>query len=40
MIQSYYRARVWDESGFIPEDKLRQLGVPLGALRQASAILP
>jgi len=40
MIQSYYRARVWDESGFIPEDKLRQLGVPIGALRHASAVFP
>jgi aldehyde:ferredoxin oxidoreductase len=40
MIQSYYRARVWDESGFISEDKLRQLGVPIGALRRASAGFP
>ena len=39
MIQSYYRARVWDESGFIPEDKLRQLGVPLGALGHVPASL-
>jgi aldehyde:ferredoxin oxidoreductase len=27
MIQSYYRARGWDKSGFIPEDKLRELGL-------------
>jgi aldehyde:ferredoxin oxidoreductase len=25
MIRGYYRARGWDESGFIPETKLREL---------------
>lgn len=28
MIQGYYRAREWDENGFIPEKKLRELGIP------------
>lgn len=27
MILGYYRARGWDDSGFIPESKLRQLGI-------------
>jgi aldehyde:ferredoxin oxidoreductase len=27
MIQSYYRARDWDENGFVPETKLRELGL-------------
>ena len=27
MIQSYYRAREWDETGFIPERKVRELGL-------------
>lgn len=27
MIQSYYRARDWDESGFVPETKLKELGL-------------
>ncbi|MGH7855636.1 MAG: aldehyde ferredoxin oxidoreductase family protein [Candidatus Binatia bacterium] len=40
MIQSYYQAREWDENGFVPEDKLRQLGVPIGARRYASVALP
>ena len=29
MIQGYYRARGWDENGFIPENKLRELGLPI-----------
>jgi hypothetical protein len=28
MIQGYYRAREWDEDGFIPEKKLTELGIP------------
>ena len=28
MIQGYYQARGWDKDGFIPEEKLRQLGMP------------
>ena len=28
MIESYYRAREWDERGFVPESKLRELGLP------------
>ena len=28
MIQSYYRAREWNEDGFIPEKKLNELGIP------------
>jgi aldehyde:ferredoxin oxidoreductase len=27
MIQSYYRAREWDDNGFVPERKLRELGI-------------
>jgi aldehyde:ferredoxin oxidoreductase len=27
MIQSYYRARGWDESGLIPDHKLKELGL-------------
>jgi aldehyde:ferredoxin oxidoreductase len=27
MIESYYRARDWNENGFIPESKLRDLGL-------------
>ena len=27
MIQGYYQAREWDENGFIPERKLRELGI-------------
>jgi len=27
MIQSYYRAREWDENGFVPEKKLKDLGL-------------
>lgn len=27
MIQGYYRAREWDENGFVPEKKLRELGI-------------
>jgi aldehyde:ferredoxin oxidoreductase len=29
MIQSYYRARGWDEQGFVPESKLTELGLPV-----------
>jgi aldehyde:ferredoxin oxidoreductase len=29
MIQSYYQARGWDENGYIPERKLRELGLPI-----------
>ena len=28
MIHGYYQAREWDENGFIPEKKLRELGIP------------
>jgi aldehyde:ferredoxin oxidoreductase len=27
-IHRYYRAREWDEDGFIPEKKLTELGIP------------
>jgi aldehyde:ferredoxin oxidoreductase len=27
MIQSYYHAREWDKNGFIPEEKLKELGI-------------
>ncbi|MFQ5858423.1 MAG: aldehyde ferredoxin oxidoreductase family protein [Anaerolineae bacterium] len=30
MIQGYYRARGWDESGSIPKEKLRELEIPAG----------
>ncbi len=29
MIQGYYRARGWDENGFVPERKLIELGLPV-----------
>jgi aldehyde:ferredoxin oxidoreductase len=29
MVQGYYRARGWDENGFIPQQKLVELGLPL-----------
>jgi aldehyde:ferredoxin oxidoreductase len=29
MIRGYYHAREWDEEGFIPEKKLRELGLPI-----------
>ena len=29
MIQGYYGARGWDENGFIPENKLRELGLSI-----------
>ena len=29
MIQGYYRARGWDDSGFVPAGKLASLGIPL-----------
>jgi aldehyde:ferredoxin oxidoreductase len=28
MIESYYRARGWDQNGFVPEQKLRELDLP------------
>ena len=37
MIQSYYRARGWDKSGFIPEDKLRELGFTEVSISQLKA---
>lgn len=40
MIQSYYRAREWDEYGFIPIDKLRELRVEVGAQQRTAAALP
>jgi hypothetical protein len=27
MIQGYYEARGWDDRGFVPEKKLRDLGI-------------
>jgi aldehyde:ferredoxin oxidoreductase len=29
MIRGYYHAREWDNDGFVPEGKLKQLGVPM-----------
>lgn len=31
MIRGYYRARQWDQNGFVPEWKLEQLGIPRAA---------
>ena len=42
MIQGYYRARQWDNNGYIPEEKLRELGLPtvlsLGSQVSASGL--
>jgi aldehyde:ferredoxin oxidoreductase len=27
MIREYYKAREWDENGFLPEHKLKELGI-------------
>ena len=29
MIQGYYRARGWDDTGFVPAGKMASLGIPL-----------
>ena len=29
MLQSYYQARGWDENGFVPQGKLRTLGISM-----------
>ncbi|MBI2539182.1 MAG: hypothetical protein HYW04_05220, partial [Deltaproteobacteria bacterium] len=29
MIGGYYQARGWDKNGFVPEKKLRDLGLPV-----------
>ena len=29
MVRGYYRARAWDDNGFVPEWKLDELGIPL-----------
>ena len=31
MVQGYYQSRGWDESGSIPEEKLRELEIPAGS---------
>jgi aldehyde:ferredoxin oxidoreductase len=28
MVRGYYQARQWDENGFVPEPKLKELGIP------------
>jgi aldehyde:ferredoxin oxidoreductase len=33
MVQSYYRARGWDEEGFVPKEKLTQLGLTRDGVR-------
>ena len=42
MIQGYYRARGWDENGFVSNEKLSELGVPdpdHGPLAQSTELL-
>ena len=36
MIQGYYKAREWDENGFVPEKKLRELGIKNSESRVSS----
>ena len=36
MIQGYYKARKWDENGFVPEKKLRELGIKNSESRVSS----
>jgi aldehyde:ferredoxin oxidoreductase len=31
MVRGYYQARQWDENGFVPEWKLKELGIPTAA---------
>ena len=38
MIQGYYRARQWDENGFIPEKKLRELGLPMEEVQKVQTV--
>jgi aldehyde:ferredoxin oxidoreductase len=33
MLRGYYQARQWDENGFIPEQKLEELGIAAHALQ-------
>jgi aldehyde:ferredoxin oxidoreductase len=33
MIQAYYRARGWDENGFVPAGKIKELGLPTNAVQ-------
>ncbi len=37
MIQGYYKARKWDENGFVPEKKLRELGIENSESRVSSS---
>ena len=42
MIQGYYQARGWDENGFVPNEKLNELGLPApdqGPLAQSTELL-
>ena len=42
MIQGYYQARGWDENGFVPNEKLNELGLPApdqGPLAQTTKLL-
>ena len=34
MLGGYYRARQWDENGFVPESRLRELEIPVGDLME------
>jgi aldehyde:ferredoxin oxidoreductase len=37
MVRGYYKAREWDENGFVPERKLEQLGIACpSVLKRAS----
>jgi aldehyde:ferredoxin oxidoreductase len=40
MIQGYYKARGWDENGFVPEEKRKKLGIGLGERTQEQGQKP
>ena len=39
MIQSYYRARGWDDHGYIPESRLAELNLPQVAMHRKCAVI-
>ena len=39
MIQSYYRARGWDDRGYIPESRLAELNLPQVAMHRKCAVI-
>jgi aldehyde:ferredoxin oxidoreductase len=38
MIQGYYRARGWDEKGFVPREKLQELGLPIEEVQKVQTV--